>query len=117
MNAAQRKTVLQSIINTCQFASWHLHAANIRSNHIHVVVNALKEPEQIAVSFKAYATRYLKQQHPELNRERFWSRGASTGYIFQSEFLLRAIQYTVEEQGIEMAYYCDPSYYEVTGYN
>jgi hypothetical protein len=80
---------------------------------MHIVVKAPKEPEKVAVSFKAYATRYLKQAYPELNRERFWSRGASTGYIFQSEFLFRAIQYTLEEQGKEMAFYCDPSYYEV----
>lgn len=115
MNASQRATVLQAVINTCRFANWHLHAANIRSNHMHIVVTALKEPEKVAVSFKAYATRYLKQNYPELNRERFWSRGASTGYIFQSEFLFRAIQYTVEEQGKKMAFYCDPSYYKTIG--
>ena len=98
-------------IDTCQFTKWHLHAAHVRTKHMHIVMRAPKEPGKVAVSFKAYATRYLKQYHPELNRQRYWSRGESTGYIFRSDYLLRAIQYTVEEQGREMASYCDPSYY------
>ncbi|OGT25483.1 MAG: hypothetical protein A3I77_04115 [Gammaproteobacteria bacterium RIFCSPLOWO2_02_FULL_42_14] len=112
MNAPQRETVLQSIIKTSECANWHLYAAHVRTNHMHIVVSAPKEPEKITVSLKAYATRYLKQQHPELNRERYWSKGASTGYIFQSENLFRAIQYTIEEQGTEMAFYCEPAYYK-----
>ncbi|HLB57590.1 MAG TPA: transposase [Gammaproteobacteria bacterium] len=113
MNAPQRETVLQSIIKTCEFSNWHLHAAHVRTNHMHIVVSAQKEPEKIAVSLKAYATRYLKQQYPELNRKKYWSKGESTGYIFQSENLFRAIQYTIEEQGNEMAFYCEPAYYDV----
>ncbi|HLB56134.1 MAG TPA: transposase [Coxiellaceae bacterium] len=113
MDESQRKIVLQSIIDTCKFSNWHLHAAQVRTNHMHVVVTSEKAPEKIAISLKAYATRYLKQQNPELNRERFWSRGASTGYIFQEEFLFRAMQYTIEDQGKEMAVYCDPSYYKI----
>jgi REP element-mobilizing transposase RayT len=112
MNEAQRKTVLQSIIKTCECASWHLHAAHVRTNHMHIVVRGPKEPEKMAVSFKAYATRYLKKHHPELIRERYWSKGESTGYIFQSDNLFRAIQYTIEEQGEKRAFYCEPAYYE-----
>lgn len=113
MDAPERETVLQSIIKTCEFSNWHLHAAHVRSNHMHIVVTAPKEPEKVAVSFKAYATRYLKKNYAELNRERYWAKGESTGYIFQSENLLRAIQYTIEEQGLGMACYCDPAYYEI----
>ncbi len=112
MNASQRQIVLQSIIDTCQCSQWHLYTAHVRVNHMHVVLKSEKEPEKIATTLKAYATRYLKKHHPQLNRERFWSRGASTGYIFQSDNIFRAMQYTIEEQGKEMALYCDPSYYE-----
>ncbi|MDP1574818.1 MAG: hypothetical protein Q8L78_07815 [Coxiellaceae bacterium] len=34
-------------------------------------------------------------------------------YLYQSDFLFRAIQYTAEEQGKEMACYVDPSYFKV----
>ncbi len=112
MNASQCQTVLQSIIDTCRCSQWHLYAAHVRSNHMHVVLKSEKEPEKIAVSLKAYATRYLKKEYPQLKRESFWSRGASTGYIYQSDNVFRAMQYTIEEQGREMALYCDPSYYE-----
>lgn len=112
LNAQQREIVLDSIIQTCRHANWLLYAAHVRSNHMHVVLHSEKTPEQIAVSLKAYATRYLKQQ-TQLKRERFWSRGASTGYIYQSDFVFRAMQYIVEEQGKEMACYVDPSYRNV----
>ena len=111
-NNTNKKPIPLAYIITCNtYAAW-LHAAHLRTKHMHIVVRAPKEPEKVAVSFKAYATRYLKQYHPELNRQRYWSRGESTGYIFRSDYLLRAIQYTVEEQGREMACYCDPSYYD-----
>ena len=113
MNAAERETVLQSIIDTCNYSQWHLYAAHVRSNHLHIVLKSEKEPEKIAISLKAYATRYLKKHYPQLMRERFWSQGASTGYIYQSDFLFRAIQYAIEEQGKEMARYCDPTYHEI----
>ena len=112
LKAPERKTVLQSIIDTCQYAHWHLYAAHVRSNHMHIVLKSEKEPEKIAISLKSYATRYLKKHHSYLNREKFWSQGASTGYIYQSDYVFRAMQYTIEEQGKEMAMYCDPSYYK-----
>ena len=49
MNESQREIVLQSVINTCKFANWHLYAANIRSNHMHIVVRAPKEPVKVAI--------------------------------------------------------------------
>ena len=116
MNVHERQTVLQSIIDTCQCSSWYLHAAHVRTNHVHIVMQAQKDPGQVAVSLKAYATRYLKKSNPELNREQYWARGSSEGHLFESTQLLRAIQYTIEEQGKEMALYCDPSYFKTQGY-
>lgn len=113
LNPEERKTVLQSIIDTCHHAQWHLYAAHVRTNHMHVIVKSEKAPEKIAISLKAFATRYLKEKHLGLKRNKFWSQGASTRYIYQSDFLFRAIQYTIEEQGKEMAFYCDPGYYDV----
>ena len=107
LNAMQRKTVLQSIIDTCRFANWHLHAAHVRSNHMHIVLQTQKEPEQAMVSIKAYATRYLKKQNPELTRKKFWSLGESTGYIFRPEFISAAVRYTLEDQGEPMAFYSE----------
>ena len=104
---------MQSIIDTCAFSHWHLHAAHVRSNYLHIVVQAEKAPERVAISFKANATRYLKELNPELNRKKFWSKGQSVAHIFQSENLLRAIQYTAEEQGKKMACYCEPGYYKL----
>lgn len=113
LNASQRKIVLQSILKTCEYTQWHLYAAHVRSNHLHVILKALIPPEKIVVSMKAYATRDLKQSNPTLNRKYFWAKGGSTKYIFQSSDLFRTIQYTINEQGKEMAFYYDPDYINV----
>ena len=105
MNVAQREIVLQSVIDTCRSANWYLHAAHVRSNHIHIVLQTEKKPEQAMISLKAYATRYLKKEYPEMERKHFWSLGESTGYLYRPEYIAAAVHYVIEEQGEKMAYY------------
>jgi hypothetical protein len=38
-----------------------LHAVNCRSNHVHVVVTANRDPDEVREQFKAWCTRRLKQ--------------------------------------------------------
>jgi hypothetical protein len=38
LNAEQRKSVESAIRETCVYRSWHLHALNVRTNQVHVVV-------------------------------------------------------------------------------
>ena len=56
-----REVVEATIRKHCEIRKWILHALNIRSNHVHVVVSAANyDPETVASQFKAWCTRMLK---------------------------------------------------------
>ena len=60
LDEARRKIVLASIREVCQHREWTLLAAHVRSNHVHLLVQAvLQTPEQAMAAFKAYASRAL----------------------------------------------------------
>jgi hypothetical protein len=61
LNLRQRRAVHCAITEVCKNRGYILHALNPRSNHAHVVVTAQVKPEPIADSFKAYATRRLRE--------------------------------------------------------
>ncbi|MDR1492084.1 MAG: transposase [Planctomycetaceae bacterium] len=50
----QRELMDNVIVEICQYRSWELHARNVRTNHIHIVVTAQNtRPEKIINDFKA----------------------------------------------------------------
>jgi REP element-mobilizing transposase RayT len=53
LDAVRRKAVLSSIEEVCRYRGWTLLAANVRTNHVHVVTVADCKPEQVMVAFKA----------------------------------------------------------------
>src|ERR1700680_3162051 len=40
MDADQRDVVVKAMSEVCRFKHWRLHAAQVRSNHVHAVVDA-----------------------------------------------------------------------------
>ena len=97
LSESDRQIVEHTIRAHCEFRKWDLHAVNVRSNHVHVVVTADGyKPETVASQFKSWATRKLQPHHP--NRKRFWTEGASRRWINQNDDLVAAVEYTLEAQ-------------------
>ena len=87
----------------CAHRDWNLLAAHVRSNHVHVVVEAEIRPERIMNEFKSYASRELNRLGiDELDRKR-WSRHGSTRWLWTDDDVKQALQYVVDEQGEPMA--------------
>src|ERR1041385_3108423 len=62
LDADQRGCVEVAARETCKFRKWTLHAINVRTNHVHLVVSiGDKKPELTLNAFKANATRTMKQ--------------------------------------------------------
>ena len=51
-----RPVVLAAIQRHCAHRGWNLLAAHVRSNHVHVIVEAETRPERIMNEFKSYAS-------------------------------------------------------------
>lgn len=97
LNEDQRLAVENQLAETCQHRGWHLHAANCRSNHVHVVVSAATRPKKIRTDLKAWATRCLKEQF-DATRENWWAERGSIRFLHNELSLAAAVNYVLEAQ-------------------
>ena len=64
LDASQRQSVDAAIRETCAIRKWHLHAVNVRTNHVHAVASiGLIKPERALTALKANATRQMRQDN------------------------------------------------------
>src|SRR5438552_6989365 len=62
LNAEQRASVDGAVSRVCMYRRWVLHALNVRTNHVHIVVSiGQTKPERALNAFKAYATRQMRR--------------------------------------------------------
>ena len=102
LDAAQRVIVEATIADHCLIRGWELHAVNCRSNHVHVVVSAHREPKEIQRQFKAWCTTKLKDaeraklgEHTAV-RDNWWAERGSRRWI-NSETSLEAANIYVKD--------------------
>ena len=108
LRAEERRIVRDSIGEVCRHKGWGLLAAHIRTNHLHIVVEADVRPELAVNIFKSYASRALNVCFPG-ERERIrWVRHGSTRYLATAEAIHAALKYVLAKQGETMAAYQAP---------
>ena len=103
LDANRRQIVLAAIQQVCLHRGWTLLAAQVRTSHVHVVVDAERSPEQVLNAFKTYASRALNQRMLDRPKRRRWARHQSTRYLWTTEAIAAAVHYVVCEQGEAMA--------------
>ena len=59
---AQRRCVEETLREVAAHRGWEIQALAVQTNHVHAVVNADCDPEKVMKSFKAYATRRLRER-------------------------------------------------------
>jgi REP element-mobilizing transposase RayT len=101
----QRDVVEQTIRDHCRIRGWLLHAVNARTNHIHVVVTADRDPETVRDQFKAWCSRKLSDQAgltevvgKKAGRRHWFTEGGDVEVIEDEEYLANAIRYVLEGQ-------------------
>ncbi len=103
LDAAQRRVVEAAVRQVCRYRDWTLHGANVRTNHVHVVVAAPDPPEHVMNAFKSRATRALRDRGLFAMDQRPWSRHGSTRYLWTTDQLRAACEYASDEQGVDLA--------------
>ena len=100
LETEQRKKVDSTIRRHCQIREWELHALNVRTNHVHLVVTAPVTPEEVMNQLKAWCSRRLNEtvSGGEPRRRKWWTEHGSTRWIHHEGDVLRAIEYVTEEQ-------------------
>jgi hypothetical protein len=108
MGAPERDIVCQSIVTLAQERGWCLHAVHVRTNHVHVVLSADRDPGRILSDFKARASRDLTRAGFDTADRRRWTRHGSTRHLYREQNVIDAIHYVLYEQGEPMACYPNP---------
>lgn len=107
LSEAERVVVCDAMVGLCREKGWVLLALHVRSNHVHVVVNADREPGRLMSDLKARASRELNLLEEGKSSVKRWTRHGSTRHLFDEDSVGAAVRYTLEDQGTPMALY-DP---------
>lgn len=103
LRVAARRVVHETITVHCQHRGWELIALNVRSNHVHVVVNCGDcSPENALSQFKAWCTRRLREARLVSAETRPWTNHGSTRYLWDESAVAGAAEYVEERQGSDV---------------
>jgi REP element-mobilizing transposase RayT len=105
LDPIRRRTVRDALVEFARERDWHLHALHVRSNHVHAVIKADRDPDRLLADLKARASRELARAGVDAADRIRWTRHGSTKHLFTDDALASAIEYTLNEQGERMAYF------------
>jgi REP element-mobilizing transposase RayT len=102
----QRAAVEQTIRDHCRIRKWLLHAVNVRSNHVHVVVTCDCDGEKARDEFKLWTSRRLSDLAGltipvarKAGRRHWWTEKGDALAIDDERYFENAVEYVVNLQG------------------
>ncbi|MBE7490306.1 MAG: transposase [Planctomycetes bacterium] len=98
LDAEAREIVHRTIEEVCGHRGWRLLAANVRTNHLHVVIAAAATVDKVHNDIKAYATRRLREAGWARPDQRVWTHDGSKHRLFTAKAVAHAVHYTLYEQ-------------------
>lgn len=102
LNAERRFVVYAITREVCEYRHWKLHALNVRTTHVHVVVSAKHKPERVMNDLKACCTRRMREANVLDTAAEPWSYHGSTRYVDSDNSFARAKTYVSDEQGLPL---------------
>ena len=100
----QRALVGEAIVRECANQGWFLHARNVRTNHVHVVVSASAEGSIVLARLKAVASNALSDQAGlpmtagRNGRRRWWTEKGNKVPVEHEAALAEFVQYVSDLQ-------------------
>jgi REP element-mobilizing transposase RayT len=103
LDAKRRKVIEDAIRETCEIRNWGLLAINVRTNHVHIVVDAgSKSPNQVLIALKANATRQMREKGVWHSENTPWAEKGSKKWLWNEKSVEIAIDYVINGQGEEL---------------
>jgi len=96
----ERRVVAGAIRDHCEIRGWAIHALNVRTNHVHIVVDCREThtPELAMAQFKSWGTRRLLTAGLIEHGRRIWTDHGSTRWINDPGKLMLAKDYVLNCQ-------------------
>jgi REP element-mobilizing transposase RayT len=106
LTAKSRGSVEKSIRETCTKRKIDLLAVNIRTNHIHSVIDiGSKNSKQILIALKANATRQLREDNLWKYEHSPWADKGSCRKLWNERSIAEATDYVINGQGDKLPSY------------
>jgi len=102
LETRERGAVNKAVRETCNLRRWDLHACNVRTNHVHVVVSANCRANLVLNALKANATRQLREDKLWLPPFSPWAHKGSKIMLWTEQSLDKAIDYVLNGQGADL---------------
>jgi REP element-mobilizing transposase RayT len=105
LTSEQRAIVDATIRRHCEIRGWEIHALNVRTNHVHLVITGNRSADEMMNQLKGWCSRRLSDQAGltqkvarRAGRRHWFTEHGSTRPIFDDAYLQNAIQYVLEAQ-------------------
>jgi REP element-mobilizing transposase RayT len=98
LDALRRQVTLEAVCEIARRKGWVLHAAHVRTNHVHIAVTAAGTPERVMNDFKTAASRRLNKAFPAERDRTRWTRHGSTRYLWTDEAVAEKVHYALHGQ-------------------
>ncbi len=97
LDDGERQIVEATFRDHCKIRNWTLHAINVRTNHVHIVVTADVKPEVVLAQLKAWCSRRLNaiRENPP---KKWWVAHGSTKWINDEDYFEKAVNYVKDGQ-------------------
>jgi len=102
LDARRRRVVESAVREVCDYRRYILHAISVRTNHVHTVLTAMRQPEPVLEALKSYSTRALRRAGLISCMVKPWIRHGSTIYLWKERDVAKAIEYVMLSQGDDL---------------
>lgn len=103
LNSESCEIIESAIREVCDYRKRLLHAINLRTNHVHLVVSVGEtNPSKALNSFKSYATRRLREKNIWSFEHSPWASRGSRKHLWNEKHLEIAVDYVINGQGNEL---------------
>jgi len=75
--------------------NWTIHALAAQSDHVHVVITACREGEQLRDALKACASKALNRQ---FGRRVWWAEKGSAKHLWERSYFQNSVSYVNEQR-------------------
>jgi REP element-mobilizing transposase RayT len=100
MGTDERAVVDRAIRDHCALRNWAIHALNVRTTHVHIVVSChgTHSPELAMAQLKSWGTRRLREARLVACDRRLWADHGSTQWINHEAGFIEAVDYVLNRQ-------------------
>jgi REP element-mobilizing transposase RayT len=91
----QRKCVEAAIVDLAKRYSWIIYAISANWNHVHIVIAAPREGDQLRDALKAVASKWLNKQ---FEKRTWWAEGGSSKYLWENDYFDNAVNYVKDQR-------------------